>query len=247
MMDTLQRQITVVFKIAQPTWGKKEPTMPETLTLQPKPGPEWNGMEKRQAHIEATIALCKKCNNELETLGGASGRCVVTKQKKNLSLYLENLNVEDIPEKIEPEMVFYSLVRYGWVLDTPILCSEDVLTKFLRVFCQVSAIMLNLENFETQENSLALPAARILLLKQPGPPLRKLTPSFLEWFCACVDMNYCGDMTVLELGWCSTTTSKYTYNLQIRHLAGLALISLPTPTLEGMDYNPPSESSPIVS
>ena len=189
---------------------------------------------------EATIAFLEKCNPGRQFFE----HNVIDKDKPVfIEINLSTLELGDIPALIEPGLVFDWLSIDGLDPDKPSQTPEVLfpkLTKLLRALGQVHVRSLRIYKFDIPTESLSAEEPKIPLSIGKELQIIEISPSFLGWFCASIDLRACTQGIELELGGCSTKSIKCLDELGIRTLSSLHLNDLPN--LKRLDCQMPNRS-----
>ncbi|OAG32510.1 hypothetical protein NEDG_02225 [Nematocida displodere] len=208
LATTIAGTLSLSYHIMNPT--------PETLASSP--------------FTQETIGFFGKYTSGLETVGLHPNICLVKHQPVILSLFLRNIELEDIPEKIEPGLRIQQIRISGYVLESPkpseLAPSQTFhkLMKLLHALGEVQVDKLHLKKFNMIEDG---PATAIPLTRMNELAFYEVSPFFLEWFCEIVDLSGCTFEFNLMIVNCGVESVHCLSKLGISTLKGLNLSDLP--------------------
>ncbi|OAG32281.1 hypothetical protein NEDG_02032 [Nematocida displodere] len=180
-----------------------------------------------------TVEFIKKCKDRVN-IADLEIKNTVWGRSSHLNIYLENLELKDIPENIVPDCYigkWVYVVGPGSNTNTNTNTNQTLakLAKLLRAFGSMSAENWNslvLEDF-TMDVSAMRSANPKIAARAHTLELMNISPSFLEWFCDSVNLRTRPWDAKLRVTNCETKSVACLANLGVRSLAGLYLNNLP--------------------
>ncbi|OAG31300.1 hypothetical protein NEDG_01778 [Nematocida displodere] len=194
----------------------------------------------RTDHTDSTIVLFEKFANA-HLLTQTNPAQIEKVQSGKMEIGLSGMNMNNIPETIEPGLVFKELRISGARMDDYNPYIKEIVEKFLRALEHVWVERLRLLWFDIQTEVLTPTAQGISLVVTNELYLYSPSPPFLVWFCDTVDLSASEEGIRLILAWCDTTSIKCLDNLGIQNLFALCVDDLPL--LRQIDCRFPNTSS----
>ncbi|OAG29920.1 hypothetical protein NEDG_01467 [Nematocida displodere] len=177
-------------------------------------------------YTHSTIALFTRCGSQIKTLESLGGVQLVKLQPNPMVLYLDQLTLKDIPEKLEPGIVF----RWLTVMESKTQLeiknpgtTHVKLCQLLRCLSTVKIETLVIEKIGKLKSINPKGSPRIPLTITQALTVRKTSVSFFEWFCNRVDLSRCTNALELSLVECDTQSIKCLNSLGLQQLSGLFL------------------------
>ncbi|OAG28992.1 hypothetical protein NEDG_01131 [Nematocida displodere] len=192
---------------------------------------------------DSTIGVFDACGwgDRLETIGVSPDLLIVKKQSRTLTLILDNLDVEEIPDQMQPCIEFSVLYLQSSYPETPAIYPGDVLLKITKLLSalthtQMAALVVNY--FTMEGWILSPPAQRIALSITKELSIYNTSPSFLAWLCDTIDLSACTHAIALGVANCNAQSIACLGSLGIGKISSLHLTELPR--LQCLDYQLPS-------